>query len=108
MNLDDKIEQCKKDIVALQSFLKQLEDQKEKEKEKKEWVVPKHGDIVVIEQLFKRIVIKDEDGFQAYDVHGNRQAGTGRYCGNSVEMMYNSKPSSRYIVVGNVFDKSLS
>lgn len=104
LSIDEEINWCKADIETMQKRIAMLEEKKKESL----IIVPKHGDIVVIDKLFKRIVIKDKEGFQAYDSYGLKQAGTELICGSTVEKMYNNTGSSRYIVVGNVFGKSFS
>lgn len=95
--IDNKIEQCKKDITALQDVLKQLEDQKEKEKKK--LLVPKHGDVVEYIGI-KRIIIENRDGFTAYDRYGTIQAGP--FSQRTVEQMYN-ETINPYHLCYNIF-----
>ena len=94
--LKSKLEQAKKDREAIDSNIKDLKNQIEEANK----IKPKHGDIVINELGFKRIVIKVDGEFISFDDERLQIAGT-KY----IEKCYQHIPGyAAYKVIGNVFD----
>ena len=88
------IEQCEKGIKRCDEYIALwLKDKEDFEKELKELKGPKHGDIVEYDSVGKRIIIKVDGKFVAYNDHGERKS-------TYVKDHYNK---GDYRVIGNVF-----